>query len=184
MVSDGDTLVEGFHDGEVHDPSQVGLSGEDEDKGVVGIHFEVGQEPELFERAGLKQVCLVDDEDDGFAQLLFGFEQGLLDLAVDSAFGESLRESEESIYMIEEIGPAQGCQRGIVSGEEVVIEAVDVASQGECFSDPWIAGQKEDAPPSLDIVEASQAFIEGFGIEGVEGFDVLVKRESLKAEPC
>ena len=43
MVADGDALVEGLHDGEVHDPSEIGLSGEDEDEGVIGIHLKVGQ---------------------------------------------------------------------------------------------------------------------------------------------
>ena len=48
MVADGDPLLEGLHDGKIHDPAQIGLTGEDEDEGVIGIHFEVGQEPQLF----------------------------------------------------------------------------------------------------------------------------------------
>lgn len=43
MVAGGDSLVQGFRDGEFQDSSQVGLSGEDEDEGVVGIHLEVGE---------------------------------------------------------------------------------------------------------------------------------------------
>ena len=42
MVADGNPLLEGLHDGKVHDPSQIRLPGEDEDKGVIGVHFEVG----------------------------------------------------------------------------------------------------------------------------------------------
>ena len=101
MVSDGDTLVEGFHNGELHDSSQIGLSGEDEDEGVVGIHLKVGQEPEFFQGSGLKKMGLIDDEQDGFTQLLFGFQEGLLDLGVDGALGQSLREPEEAIDVIE-----------------------------------------------------------------------------------
>ena len=43
MVADGDSLVEGFQDGKLQDPSQIGLTGEDQDKGVVGVHLEVGE---------------------------------------------------------------------------------------------------------------------------------------------
>ena len=42
VVSDGDSLVEGFHDGELHDSFEIGLTGEDKDEGVIGVHFEVG----------------------------------------------------------------------------------------------------------------------------------------------
>ena len=67
MVADGNPLLEGLHDGKVHDPSQVGLPGEDEDKGVIGVHFEVGQEPEFLQGAGLQEMGLVDDQQDGFS---------------------------------------------------------------------------------------------------------------------
>ncbi len=139
MVSHGDALIEWFHDGEVHDPSEIGLTGEDQDEGVIRVHFKVGQEPEFFQRSGLEEMGLIDDEDYGFSHLLFGFEQGLLDLAVDGAFGQSVRESEEPVEVIEEIGPAQGGQGGIMGGEEIFIQAVDETSQGEGFSHPGIA---------------------------------------------
>ena len=48
MVAHGDSLAERLHDGELHDPSEIGLTGEDEDERVVRVHFEVGQEPEFF----------------------------------------------------------------------------------------------------------------------------------------
>ena len=48
MVSDGDSLVERFHDGKLHDSSQIGLACEHEDKGVIRVHFEVGEEPKLL----------------------------------------------------------------------------------------------------------------------------------------
>ena len=67
MVADGDSLVEGFHDGKLHDSSQIGLTGEDEDEGVVGIHLEVGQQPEFFEGTGLEEMGLIDDQKDGFS---------------------------------------------------------------------------------------------------------------------
>ena len=43
MVTHGDSLAERLHDGEVHDPSEIGLTAEDEDKGVIGVHFKVGE---------------------------------------------------------------------------------------------------------------------------------------------
>ncbi len=54
---------------------QIGLTGEDEDEGVVGVHFEVGEQPQLLQGAGLKEVGLVDDQEDGFAELFFGFQR-------------------------------------------------------------------------------------------------------------
>jgi hypothetical protein len=184
MVSDGDTLVEGLHDGEVHDSFQIGLSGEDEDERVIGIHFEVGQEPELLQWTGLKEMGLIDDKEDGFPELLFGLQKGLLDLRVDGALGHSVWKAEESVDVKEEIGPAQGGQRGIISVEQVFVEAVDIAPQGECFTDPWISGEKQDASPALDIIEPCQGLIEGLGVEGLGGFDVFVKGESFQSEPC
>jgi len=53
-------------------------------------------------------VGLIDDEDDGLSLLLFGLDDGLLDLAVDSAFGESWGQPQEPVDVIEEIGPAEG----------------------------------------------------------------------------
>jgi len=74
VETDGDTLVEGFHDGEVHSPPQITLTGQDDDEGVVGIHLEVGEESEFLQGAGLEEVGLIDDEEDGFADLLFRLE--------------------------------------------------------------------------------------------------------------
>jgi hypothetical protein len=97
VVTDGDPLVEGFHDGKLHEAFQIRLTAEDQDEGVVGVHFEVGEESEFFEGAGLKEMGLIDDQEDGFSRTLLGFEEGLLDLSIDSALGESGRQSEEAI---------------------------------------------------------------------------------------
>ena len=48
VVAHGDSLVKGFHDGKLHDPLQIRLTGEDENEGVVGVHLEVGEESEFF----------------------------------------------------------------------------------------------------------------------------------------
>ena len=69
------SLVEGLHDGKLHDPSEIGLAREHKDKRVVGVHLEIGKEPEFFQGAGLQKMGLIDDEQDGFSQLLFGFQQ-------------------------------------------------------------------------------------------------------------
>jgi len=115
--------------------------------------------------------------------LLFGFQEGLLDLAVDSTLGHSVGKPEEAVDVIEEIGPAQGGQGCIVGSEEIFVEAVHITSQGECFSHPGISGEKEDASAALDIIEPCQGLIKGLGIQGIEGFDVFVKREPFKTEP-
>jgi hypothetical protein len=100
VVADGDSLVEGFQDGKLHGSSQIGLTGEDQDKGVVGIHLEVGQQAKFFEGTGLEEVGLIDEEKDGFAGAFLGFQEGLLDLAVDGAFGEPGGQAEQTIYML------------------------------------------------------------------------------------
>jgi hypothetical protein len=97
VITHGNSLVKGFHDGKLHDPLQIGLTGEDQDEGVVGVHLEVGEEPQFFQGAGLKKMGLVDDEKDALSRTLLGFQKGLLDLAIDSALGESLGEAEQTI---------------------------------------------------------------------------------------
>ena len=49
MVTDVDTLVEGLQDGELHGSSQIGLTRQDEDGRVIGVHLEVGQQPEVLQ---------------------------------------------------------------------------------------------------------------------------------------
>lgn len=97
VIPHGDALVEGLHDGKFHDPSEIGLSGEDKDKGVIGVHFEVGEEPKFFQRPGLEEVCLVDNEEDGFSQLIFGFQQGFLYLVINGALGEPGSQTEYAV---------------------------------------------------------------------------------------
>jgi hypothetical protein len=126
---------------------------------------------------------LIDDEEDGFPELLFGFQKGLLDLGVDGALGKPLRESEEAVDVIEEIGPAQGSQGGVVGSEKIFIESVHIASQGEGFTHAGISGEKQDTAPAFDIIEPSQGLIEGLGVQGIGGFDVFVERETFQAEP-
>ena len=97
VVAHGDPLVEGFHDGKLHDPLQIGLTGEDQDEGVIGIHLEVGEEPQFFEGSGLEKMSLVNDQKDGLSRTLFGFQESLLDLTIDGTMGEPGREAEETI---------------------------------------------------------------------------------------
>jgi len=97
VVTDGDSLVEGFHDGKLHHPTQIGLPGEDQDEGVVGVHLEVGEEPQFFEGAGLKKMGLIDDQEDGFSRTFLGFEQAPLDLPIDGAFREPRGGTEQTV---------------------------------------------------------------------------------------
>lgn len=83
VVSHSDALVEGFHDGKLHGPSEIGVSREDQDEGVIGVHLEVGEESEFFEGSGLKQLGLIDCEEDGFPHLFFGLQDSALNLVVD-----------------------------------------------------------------------------------------------------
>lgn len=140
MVSHGDALVEGLHDGELHDASQFGLSGEDEDKGVEGIHFEVSQEAKLLERAGFKEVGLVDHKQDGFSCLLFGFQDVLLNLLVDGALTHSLLQAEETVDVVEEVGAAESGKGGVEGFEEVFVEGVDETPESDGFAHAGLTG--------------------------------------------
>jgi hypothetical protein len=126
VVTDGDSLVKGFHDGKLHDPLQIGLTGEDQDEGVVGIHPEVGKQSEFFQGAGLKKMGLIDNQKDGLSRTFPGFQESLLDLTVNGALGEPRGKTEETIKVIQQIRPAQGGKRRIVGFEKIFIEAVRV----------------------------------------------------------
>ena len=106
MVSNGDTLVEGFHDGKIHGSSQIALTGKDQDEGVIGIHLEIGQKSEFLQGSGLKQMGLVDDQENGFSDLFFGLDEGLLDLLVDSALGDSVAEPYQTVDVTKKIRTA------------------------------------------------------------------------------
>jgi len=97
VITHGDSLVEGFHDGKLHDALQIGLTGQDENEGVVGIHLEVGKQSQFFQGAGLKKMGLVDNHKDGLSRTLFGFQKSLLDLTINGALGESGRQPEDTI---------------------------------------------------------------------------------------
>ena len=48
MKTHGNSLAERLHDSELHNPSEIGLTAEDEDERIERVHFEVGQETEFF----------------------------------------------------------------------------------------------------------------------------------------
>jgi hypothetical protein len=85
--------------------------------------------------------------------------------------------------VVEQIRPAQGGEGGIVGFEEILIEVVHIAPQGEGFSYAWITGQKEDAASAFDIIEPCLTFFKGLGIEHLLSLDVFIKREFFKSEP-
>jgi hypothetical protein len=183
VVTHVDTLIEGFHDGKFHGPPEIALPCQDQDEGVVGIHFEIGQQPEFFKRAGFQEMGFVNNEDNGFSDFFPGLQDGLLNLLVDQAFGDSPFKPQKPVDVAEKIGTAECGQGCIECFEEVFIEIFDKTSQGEGFSYAGISGEEEDTAPPFDIVEPGEAFLEGIGIHGLPGFDVFVKRESLESEP-
>jgi len=46
----------------------------------------------------------VDDQENGFAYLFFGLDEGLLDLLVDSTFGDSVTEPQQAVDVTQKIG--------------------------------------------------------------------------------
>jgi len=134
VIADGDSLVERFHDGKVHDSPEVGLAGEDKDEGAVGVHLEVGEQPEFFQGAGLEQMGFIDHKEDGFPCRFFGLQESALDLGVDSAFGKPWSEPEEAIDVIEQICAAEGGKWSVEGSEEILIEAVHEVAEGEGFA--------------------------------------------------
>jgi hypothetical protein len=128
-------------------------------------------------------MSLVDDQEDGLPRTLFGFQKGLLDLTIDGALGESGREAEETIDVIQQIGTTQGGKRGIVGFKKILIKGIDVASQGEGLSHPGVPGQKQDAAPAFDIIEPSHGFLEGLRLEDILGLEILIKRKPFEPKP-
>jgi hypothetical protein len=158
VVADGDSLVKRFHDGKLHDSTQIGLTGEDEDEGVIGVHLEVGKKPEFFQGTSLEQMGFIDNEKDGFAGSFFGLQESALDLGVDGAFGKPWSQAEKTIDVIEEICAAEGGKGCIKGFEEILIEAVHVATQSEGFAHPRVSCEQQDAPSSFDVLQAGGAF--------------------------
>ena len=101
MVADGDSLVEGPHEGKLHNPLQIRLTGEVQDEGVVGIHLKVGKQPQLLQGTGLVEMGLIDDQEYGLSRTLPEFQKALLDLTIDGALGEPRGETEETIKVIQ-----------------------------------------------------------------------------------
>jgi hypothetical protein len=126
---------------------------------------------------------LIDDEKDSLSRTLSGFQKRFLDLAIDGALGESGRQTEETIDVIQKIRPTQGRERCIVGFEKVLIQGVYVAPEGEGFTYPRVSGQKQDAAPPFDIIEPSHGFLEGFGLEDILGLEIFIKREPFETKP-
>ena len=85
--------------------------------------------------------------------------------------------------MAEQIRAAQGREGSIVGFEKVLIEAIHVTPQGEGFSHSGISGQKQDAAPTLDIVEPGHGFLEGLRLEDILGLEIFIKRKRFETEP-
>jgi len=126
----------------------------------------------------------IDDQENGLADLFFGLDEGLLDLLVDSAFGDSVAEPYQAVDVTKKIGAAQGGKRGIESSVEIVIEAIDKPAKCNGFTHAGVSGQKHDTASLLDMIEPCGAFLQRFSIEHITGFDGFVKRQSLHAEPA
>jgi hypothetical protein len=125
----------------------------------------------------------VDDQENGLAYLFFGLDEGLLDLLVDSTFGDSVTEAYQAVDVTQKIGAAQGGKRGIESSVEIVIEAIDKPAQCDGFAHAGVSGQQHDTASLLDMIEPCGAFLQRLGIEHIAGFDGFVKRQPLHAEP-
>jgi len=159
------------------------LTGQYEDKRVIGIHFEVGQEPQFLQGTCLEEMGLVDDEKYGFTELLFGFEESALDLEIGGAFRYPVVQAEESVDVAKQVGAAQGGKGGVEDLEQVFVQSIDIPPQDEGFTHAGITGEKHDAPPSLDIIEPSGALLHRFRIEDIGGFDGFIEWETLEPEP-
>jgi hypothetical protein len=128
-------------------------------------------------------MSFVDDHEYGLSRTLLGFQECLLDLAINRALGESGGKAEETVQVIQEVGATQSGKRGIVGFKKILIQGIDVASQCEGLSHPGVPGQKQDATPALDIVKAGHGFLEGLGLEDILGLEILIKRKPFEAKP-
>jgi len=88
-VSHGDPLSKGEVDSESELSEELGLSCEDEEEGVLGVHFEVEEDAELVEERGAQEVGFIEDEDG-----LFSLSGELSDAGLDFAEEEALAADE------------------------------------------------------------------------------------------
>ena len=138
---------------------------------------------QLLQGGGVEEVRLVKDDDEGAAALLAGLEDLLLELGEEDALGEPGREAEAVVEVLQDVVPAEGGQRGVEGAEEVVVEAVDEAAQGDGLANAGVAGEEHDAAVALHVVEACAPLGEGVGGEHVGSLDVLGEGHALQAEP-
>jgi hypothetical protein len=85
--------------------------------------------------------------------------------------------------VIQEIGATQGGKGGIVGFEQVLIEGVHVAPQGEGFSHAGVSSEKQEAAPPFDIIEPSHGFLEGLRLEDILGLEIFIKRKPFETKP-
>ncbi len=64
-----------------------------------------------------------------------------------------------------------------------LFERVHVGSQGQGLAHAGVAGQEQDTPSALDVLEPREGLFQRFSLEHFAGFEVLVKGEALQAEP-
>jgi hypothetical protein len=56
-------------------------------------------------------------------------------------------------------------------------------SERQGFTDAGVSGQKQDAAPAFDVLQPGCALFYRVGVQGIAGFDVLVKGEVFEREP-
>jgi len=128
-------------------------------------------------------MCFVNDHKYGLSRTFLGFQKGLLDLTIDGALREPWGKPQETVKVIQQIGATESGKRGIVGFEQVLIEGVYVAPEGEGLSHSGISGQKQDAAPAFDIIETSHGFLEGLRLEDILSLEILIKRKPLEPKP-
>ena len=85
-----------------------------------------------------------------------------------------IRQAYQPVQMGEQIGAAQGGQRGVEGLEEVLVYAVHKAPQGQRLTHPGVSSQQQDPAAALDVIEPCRAFFQGLGIESILGLDVFI----------
>ena len=85
--------------------------------------------------------------------------------------------------MIQQIRPAQGGKGSIVGFEQVFVQGIHVAPQGEGLSHPGISGQKQDTASAFDIIKPCRGLFKGLGLQDILGLEILIKREPFQSKP-
>ena len=182
VMSDDEALAQGFVDCHGEPAAQFGQPDEQQAQAPVGVHVEVGEQPEVFEDVVSEVVCLVDDE---HGELLgFGDQAG--DLVADGAIGVGSRafggQAEFPGDGHVHVEHAAGGERDVVDAMQSRVQSGgDVPADGG-LAGADLAGQQADAAQFDEVLQARLGLAVGAGLEQLVGLEVVLEGQVGEGE--